>query len=132
MWFDSTMNEAWYKGIKPAIEVAGYKPYRVDNDQSNLGRIDAKIEAEIKRSKFLVADVTGGNQGVYYEAGFAKGQGIDVIWCVRDDRKDDMHFDTKQYKHIIWKNPDDLAEELKSLIIASIGENVGTSPNFGD
>ena len=127
MSFDQKMYEVWLKGIKPAIEATGFKPYRVDNDHSNLGRIDAKIETEIKRSKFLVADVTGGKQGVYYEAGFAKGQGIEVIWCVHEENMDDMHFDTKQYKHIIWKNPEDLARELKTLIIAAIGENVGTS-----
>ena len=42
MWFDSTMDAAWDHGIKPALVSAGYTPYRVDNDPSNLGRIDAK------------------------------------------------------------------------------------------
>lgn len=132
MWFDRTMDEVWTNGIKPAIGATGYKAYRVDNDKSNIGRIDAKIEAEIKRSQFLIADVTGGNQGVYYEAGFAMGLGIPVIWCVRKDRKDDMHFDTKQYKHIIWSNPEDLAKDLEDLIIAAIGRNVVNQPTHED
>lgn len=127
MSFDPSMNNTWIKGIKPAIKAVGYNPYRVDNDTSNLERIDAKIEAEIKRSRFLVADVTGGNQGVYYEAGFAKGLGIDVIWCVREGNEEDMHFDTKQYKHIIWKNPEDLVEKLEVIIIAAFGKNDGTN-----
>ena len=122
MWFDPSMDSAWIDGIKPALESAGYMPYRIDNDRSNLGRIDAKIEAEIKHSRFLVADVTGGRQGVYYEAGYAMGLGLLVIWSVQSDHKDDMHFDTQQYKHIIWATPEDLAEELEALVIAAIGE----------
>ena len=123
MWFDPSMDSAWSDGIKPALESAGYMPYRVDNDLSNLGRIDAKIEVEIKRSRFLVADVTGGRQGVYYEAGYAMGLGLPVIWSVRSNHKSDMHFDTKQYKHIIWDTPEYLARELEALVIAAVGEN---------
>ena len=122
MWFDPSMDSAWIDGIKPALERAGYMPYRVDNDLANLGRIDAKIEVEIKRSRFLVADVTGGRQGVYYEAGYAMGLGLPVIWSVNSDHKDDMHFDTQQYKHIIWDTAEDLAQELEALVIAAIGE----------
>lgn len=123
MWFNASMDSAWTDGLKPAIESVGYMPYRVDNDLSNLGRIDARIEMEIKRSRFLVADVTGGRQGVYYEAGYAMGLGLPVIWSVRSDSRNDMHFDTKQYKHIIWDTPDDLAKELEALVVAAIGEN---------
>ena len=123
MWFDPSMDSAWIYGIKPALENAGYMPYRVDNDLSDLGRIDAKIEVEIKRSRFLVADVTGGRQGVYYEAGYAMGLGLPVIWSVQSDHQEDMHFDTQQYKHIIWDTPEDLAEELEALVIAAIGGN---------
>ena len=51
------------------------------------------------------------------------GLGLPVIWCVRSDRKDDMHFDTQQYKHIIWSTPQDLGEKLEALVIAVIGEH---------
>ena len=123
MWFDSSMNSAWENGIKPALVNSGYEPYRVDNDSSNLGRIDAKIEMEIKRSRFLVADVTGGRQGVYYEAGYAMGLGLPVIWSVKNDHKCDMHFDTRQYNHIIWCKPTDLAYELQARVSSAIGES---------
>ena len=33
--------------------------------------------------------------GVYYEAGFAQGIGIPVIWTVAKDSLDDVHFDTR-------------------------------------
>ena len=84
MWFDRETDDAWEEGLRPAIEDdAGFKAYRVDKDQENENRIDAAIETEIQDSRFLVADVTGGRQGVYFEAGFALGLGRQVIWTVR-------------------------------------------------
>ena len=63
-----------------------------------------KPSARIKRSRFLVADVTGGRQGVYFEGGFAKGLGLPVIWTCSHgtdaELKKWMHFDTRQYNHI--------------------------------
>ena len=49
------------------------------------------------------------------------GLGLPVIWSVRDDRKGDMHFDTRQYNHIIWSTPTDLADQLEARVIAAIG-----------
>ena len=64
------------KGIMPGIEDAGYKPYLVDEDE-HIDKIDDKIIAEIRRSRFIVADFTHGEKGarggVYFEAGFALG-----------------------------------------------------------
>jgi nucleoside 2-deoxyribosyltransferase len=74
--------------------------------------IDARIVAKLKQCRFVVADVTGARTGVYFEAGFALGFGRPVIWtCRRDDAKD-MHFDTRQYNHILWRTPEELSEEL--------------------
>lgn len=123
MWFDSQMDNAWEQGIKPAIELAGYHPIRVDKEL-HVERIDAKIVADIKDSKFLVADVTGQRAGVYFEAGFAIGLGRPVIWCVRKDELTDVHFDTRQYNHIVWEEPEELQEKLYQLIRAVVGVRV--------
>ena len=82
----------------------------------HIQRIDAKIEHEIRNSAFVVADVTEQKQGVYYEAGFAKGLGLPVIWTVNEKEKDDLHFDTRQYRHIIWTDEADLQERLYHLV----------------
>ena len=120
MWFDAEMDDAWEQGIKPAVEQAGYRPIRVDKEL-HIDRIDAKIVADIKDSRFLVADVTGQRAGVYFEAGYAMGLGRPVIWCVREDQLNEVHFDTRQYNHIVWGTPDELKEELYQLIRAVIG-----------
>ncbi len=122
MSFDKALLPVYENAIAPAIESTGYRPYRVDS-KPHLERIDAKIIAEIKNSRFIVADVTQQKVGVYYEAGFAHGLGIPVIWCVRHDDLENVHFDTRQYNHILWKTEDELKEKLRDVILATIGGN---------
>ena len=42
-----------------------------------------------KECRFVVADVTNHRNGVYFEAGYAMGMGLPVIWmCHKDDMKE--------------------------------------------
>lgn len=121
MSFSPDLKEIWEDAIKPGIEKAGYKAYRVDsNPHSDM--IDTKIMAEIKNSRFLFADVTQQRQGVYFEAGYALGLGLPVIWSCRKDDFDNIHFDTRQYNHIRWEKKEELQEELYNYICAIIGK----------
>lgn len=128
MWFDDSMNDAFERGIKPAIELVGYKPLRIDQ-KLDVNKIDDEIIAEIRRSRFLVADFTHGDEGarggVYFEAGFAHGLGIPVIFTCRKDMVGKLHFDTRQYAHIVWQNPEELRDGLRNRILARIGEGPG-------
>lgn len=105
MWFNPEVRQVYHQGIIPAVEAAGFTPYRVDQEDF-LGKIDDQIIAEIRRSRFLIADMTHGDEGargsVYFEAGFALGLGIPVIYTCRSDMYDDLHFDTRQYPHLDW------------------------------
>ena len=125
MWFGDEMKIAYSHGIEPAIESAGYKPMRIDQ-KADVVKIDDEIIAEIRRSRFLVADFTqgegGARGGVYFEAGFALGLGIPVIHTCREDVVDAIHFDTRQYHHTLWKGPEDLREQLEKRILALFGE----------
>lgn len=121
MAFAEILRPAWELGIRSALRRAGYSPYRVDADE-HLDRIDAKLIAEIRNSRFLVADVTLQRPGVYFEAGFAIGLGIPVVWAVRKDDLPNVHFDTRQYNHIVWETEEQLAEQLYYRVIAAIGQ----------
>lgn len=120
MAFAEEMNSAWDQGIKMAIEAVGYKPMRIDA-QPTIDRIDVQIMSEIKKSRFIVADVTLQRPGVYFEAGYAIGLGMPVYWCVRKDELEKVHFDTRQYSHIVWETPDDLKIKLQNFIYAISG-----------
>ena len=50
-----------------------------------------------------------------------------MIYTCRDDMVDKLHFDTRQYAHIIWKmdKMDQLRADLRNRILARIGEGPG-------
>ena len=125
MWFDESMDEVWEKGFLPAIRDAGYKALRIDRKE-HLNKIDDEIVAEIRRARFLVADFTQGEAGqrggVYYEAGFAHGLKIPVIFTCRKDTLEKVHFDTRQYPHIVWETPEKLRDGLAKRIPAVLGD----------
>jgi hypothetical protein len=57
MWFDESTNDAYFRGIAPAVSGMGYKSVRIDKMEHN-NKIGDEIIAEIRRSRFLVADFT--------------------------------------------------------------------------
>jgi len=115
MWFHDDLDEAYSSGIAPAIRDTGYDPYMVKDVEHN-GKIDDLIVTQIRRSTLLVADFTGHRPNVYYEAGLADGLGIPVIRTVRRSDSSDLHFDTRQYSHLVWETPEDLREQLRRRI----------------
>jgi len=125
MWFDDSLKAAYEEGIEPAIREAGYEPLRIDQKEY-INKIDDEVIAEIRRSRFLVADFTEGETGargsVYYEAGFAHGMNIPVIFTCHEDVIQKVHLDTRQYNHITWKTPDELRTRLAQRISATIGD----------
>lgn len=102
MWFDAGIVEAWTDAIQPAIAAAGYEARRLDEHEHN-NRVDDEVIATIRKSRFVVADLTGHRGGVYFEAGFALGLGLPVIWTVQDRDADSIHFDNRQYNFIRWE-----------------------------
>lgn len=111
-------------GLFTGIENAGYKPLRIDSKE-HINKIDDEIVAEIRKSKFVVADLTDKNAGAYFEAGFALGLGKPVIWTCNDQELKDgkVHFDTRQYSIVSWEPDklDDFAKRLTQRIEATIG-----------
>ena len=125
MWFDESMNNAWEEGVRPAIIETGYDPVRIDKEEL-VDKIDDAIIAAIRKARFLVADFTHGKTGprggVYYEAGFAHGLNIPVIFTCRKDALGKIHFDTRQYSHILWETPEELRDGLANRISAVLGD----------
>ena len=114
------MTSAYERGLQVGIERAGYVAIRVDRTE-HVNRIDDEIVARIRRSAFVVADFTEQKSGVYFEAGFALGLNLPVIWSCREDDIDNLHFDIRQYNCIAWTNESDLARRLQLRIEAIVG-----------
>ena len=121
MWFDSSMADAWDNGLKRCIIDCGYEPIRIDQTDYNEGVCD-EIIAHLRNARFVIAELTGNNQGVYYEAGFAHGLGKQVIFTCKKSYFDanPVHFDVRHYNFILWENTEDLKTRLRNRIQATI------------
>jgi len=131
MWFADEMTPIYRQGIQPAIEDVGYHAVRVDGVE-HVGKIDDLIIAEIRESRFVVADFTGHRGGVYFEAGFALGLGLPVIWTCRKDHIKDLHFDIRQYNCIDWDDANGLRTRLINRIRASVGSGGSSRSRAAD
>ncbi len=120
MSFSKDQLPVWEKAISPGISGAGYRPFRVDKHEHSH-RIDDEIIAQIRRSRFLVADFTEQKSGVYFEAGFALGLGRNVIWMCKRSEKDQLHFDTRQFNHILYEDFSEAKKALTDRIVAIEG-----------
>lgn len=126
MKFEEKLKGFSEKWVESAIRESGYVPIRIDKYEHN-NLIDDEIIANIRRSRFLVADLTGNSCGVYFEAGFAKGLDLPVIYLCNvehfnaEEKK--VHFDTNHYSFILWDENfgEDLKCRLKNRIAATIG-----------
>lgn len=120
MSFDQEMDDA-NDVIHDALRETNYKPLRLDDISDKYsGDISDRLIAEIKRSGLIVADFTENRAGVYYEAGFARGLGIPVIYTCRVDYEEKLHFDTNHINHIIWKDLSELKQKLIDRIVATV------------
>ena len=120
MNFDKTYNALW-NAIKEVIAEAGFNPIRSDKKE-HVNLIDDFILTQIKESRFIVADFTGQKHGVYFEAGYARGLGIPVIWMCKKKTIDKLHFDVNHYNQIDWKSHEDLSFRLSNRIKGLAGE----------
>jgi hypothetical protein len=131
MWFDDTMNDAWLSGFEPGIRVAGFRPRRIDKKEY-IGSVSDEVMAEIRQSRFVVADYTGQRNGVYFEAGFAEGLGLKVIPTCRADEIAKLHFDIKHLNTLAWTTPAELADVLNRRIRAVIGIGADAKPLYSE
>jgi hypothetical protein len=124
MPFGNAQLDSLYKNcFKPAILQAGFTLYRIDENPA-AGLIDNRLRIEIRRSRFLIAELTECNRGAYWESGFAEGLGRPVIYTCSKNYFDQegTHFDTNHCHTIIWE-PEKLqeaAEKLKATVRATL------------
>lgn len=119
MSFADDMKEV-REAIKAAVYESGYVPRIMDEIEHNH-QIVPEMLYEIRQAKFVIAELTGHNNGAYFEAGYALGNGKEVIQvCSKDRFGTDGHFDVKQINTILWETTEELSEKLVARIKATI------------
>lgn len=128
--FDDSMDEA-IKAISDGIYECGYSPMAI-KDKDYPETIMEKALGEIKKSIFVIVDITNLRPSVFYEAGFAHAIGKPVFYVCKksfiedlkkqqeqDGRKRSLEFYSKHYKIRQYKD----SNELKKLIIVLVEAN---------
>lgn len=114
---DPELDAVFKDHFKLAVQQTGFNLQRLD-EEPRAGLIDDRLRLEIRTSRFLIADLTHGNAGAYWEAGYAEGLGRPVIYTCRkdvfDDEKKRPHFDTNHHLTVIW-DPAALGEAMMQL-----------------
>jgi hypothetical protein len=127
--FDRAKFDGRYKDIfKPAIEAAGFEPYRVDQDPSVSIPIN-RIEKAIREAAAGFADITNNNPNVLFELGYAIACGKELaIVRERKARQKKFPFDL-QHRAIILYDTDTLShyETLQGQITERL-KAIGLKP----
>ncbi|MGD0591697.1 MAG: hypothetical protein ABSA44_13015 [Bacteroidota bacterium] len=119
---DDEHDEIYNNYLVPAVEQTGFELKLLKN-LLGAGLIDNQLRVQIRRAKFLLADLTNKNLGTYWEAGYAEGLGKQVIYLCKESEFKEMktHFDTNHHTTIRWDkgNTSQAVEELKATIRAT-------------
>ncbi|WKL57872.1 hypothetical protein Q1W73_02505 [Asticcacaulis sp. ZE23SCel15] len=120
--FNEPEFELFLTGIKAGVLKHTNFDLREVDTFKEVGVIDNIMRQKIRESAFVVVDLTHGNRGAYWEAGYAEGLGKPVIYmCEHKAFNTELskpHFDTNHCSTIIWKydNPTHLIDELTATI----------------
>jgi hypothetical protein len=128
---DATLDRVVSQCFKPAVAQSGFE-LRLLTDEQPAGIIDNQLRAAILSARFLVADLTHGSYGAYWEAGFAEGLGLPVIYTCEAShwKKAGTHFDTNHLVTIIWEESD--LERAGRLLAATIRATLRAEAKLGD
>ena len=118
MKFDEpTVTQAFEQCFKPAVADAGFT-LSIATDIQKAGHIDDQMMVAIRTARFIIADSSDDNRGVYWEAGFAHGLGKPVFYTCQEDIFNDPdrkpHFDIDHMVTIKW-NLENLETARKEL-----------------
>ncbi|MEY4354498.1 MAG: hypothetical protein RLZZ609_2739 [Cyanobacteriota bacterium] len=84
------------------------------DESTSLERIVPRIETGIRKSAFVIADVSEPSPNVFYELGYAKALGKHVIVTAR--KGTELPFDLGDIPTIFWEIQEDLKEGLRRYL----------------
>jgi hypothetical protein len=117
--FKAPLGEYYAKVFVPAIEKAGLKPVRADDDMFATGKIVEQIWRGINAAKVLVAELSTRNPNVFYELGLAHA--LDKPVVLVSSNEEDVPFDLRHIRVIYYDTSDPF---WGKKLIDKIAENV--------
>jgi hypothetical protein len=102
-----------FASFKEVCREFNFEVERVD-ESASLERIVPRIEIGIRKSAFVIADVSELSPNVFYEVGYAKGLGKDVIVTAKKGTQ--LPFDLGDLPTIFWEIQAELREGLRKCL----------------
>jgi hypothetical protein len=121
MPFIDEFDDIYHYAIEPAVRAAGFLCERADT-RSFSGDILDWLKGRIQTAAFVIADLSTANPNVYLEVGYAWGFKRPTILLTRD--LNDLKFDVRSQRCVIYKRIRDLEESLKRELgemVAALG-----------
>lgn len=112
--------------LKPLTKEMGFELKLLKEIINEKSLIDDKLRVEIKKSRLLICDLTHGNQGAYWEAGYAEGLGIHVLYICHKkvlnsrSKKKRPHFDVNHQEIFPWEDNESSITDFKEKLKAKI------------
>jgi hypothetical protein len=113
-----------YRAVEGVAKELDFHVERIDFSKSTE-RIIPRIHTGIRRSAFVVADVSTASPNVFYELGYAQALGRPVITTAKRGTR--LPFDIVDLPVVFWDRPGDLTERLPELIRAAVTTLAGFS-----
>ena len=116
--FKEPFDTIFINHIKPTVNtIHGLTCIRADDIYNNQPVIE-DVWRLTNEARIIISEVTGKNPNVFYETGLAHAIGKEVILITQS--MDDVPFDLRHWRHIVYKNTPEGIEELKSGLTYTI------------
>jgi len=107
------LNDAYGTFVRVCKEM-NFSAIKVDNHLDGNDRIVPAIFSNIKRSAFVIAEVSGAKPNVFYELGYARALGKTVIQTAFEGTP--LPFDVFDVPTLFWDSQTTLERKLKGAI----------------
>lgn len=113
MPFAGEFSAVYDQFVKLTLTQRGFDVFRADDLQHQRSILQDIVEA-ITLSDLIIADLTGGNENVFYELGLAHAMGKPVVLLAQD--VDDVPFDLRGYRLVTYSTHfTEIAEAIQKL-----------------
>lgn len=103
-----------YNTFQRVCKENGFVAFKVDHHLDSQQRIVPAILSAIRRSAFIISDVSEPRPNVYYELGFAQALGKDIITTALEGTQ--LPFDIFDVPTLFWDCQDTLERKLQAEI----------------
>lgn len=110
-----------YRGvIKPLIGEMQLRCVRGDEFASQRGSIIEEVWAALNNCRLVIADISGGNDNVFYELGIAHTLNKPAVIITQAENPEGVPFDIRHLRYIPYRNTDEGRSRLRTDLQSTI------------